>query len=651
MYETISPQDEISSYQPDQDICNLTNEIRKDAFFGQQILERPYVELNNRSVIQDENHGQLMFNAFVDTEVEDPNEAWKWRGTRSMARNKAIAMHANLTASFLLPMYSALNDQDEVDQEFSELMRDIIEWMAEPSNSNYQSSFLQVVFGALTNPVTYMGAEYCEVFQKIKEMQADGSYTIKQILDEVLSGFKCPVYSSSQILITNAYERNIQKQRRVIKRYYAEKKELEAKYGMHKNWGFVQDNGVRSLFNEENGLFYDVKDRHEKRNLCLVETSMCRREDSEIVFINGIYFGDDDIEMNAMKHRDNRNAPKINVVPFGYSRIGEHYFYYKSMMNCLSWDNMYYDGMSEITMNRALLETEFPVAISGSDKFDSDVVFPNSVVSFENENTKITKLMPDSNSNFAFEALDRTEKSMTDASLSETASGQLPDASQKAYTVAQAAAASKKLISAQGKSIAESILMYGDLMKDIAINNITAPQVDLIVGEKMALKYRSFLVQKKSGTKKKTKKIKFDPDLIGLELTDDAKTKKELKMLEESGYPNSDSSLHSINPEKFAELKYLTSIEIEEMFPKNQEYWQPVLLNLKQALAMDPFTNQEELTKKLMYSYFQSDADDMINKKPSAPAMPGANPQGGNTFGAMVQNKQLAGAAGNVAGQ
>ena len=237
----------ISSYQPSQEVTLFTSDVRKDFAIGDEILHRSYTELNDRSVIDDENRGQMMFNGFVDTSVENPREAWKWRGTRSAARNKGIAMHANLTGNFLLPMFSAQNDKDEIDRDFSEVMREIIEWMALPTNSNYQESFLQIVFGMIQNPVTFLGAEFIEVYQKIKVKQGKG-YETKEVFDEVLSGFKCPIYSSSQVLITNAYERNIQKQRRIIKRRYAEKSELEAKYGDHDNWEFVQ-NGVRSIYN------------------------------------------------------------------------------------------------------------------------------------------------------------------------------------------------------------------------------------------------------------------------------------------------------------------------------------------------------------------------------------------------------------------
>lgn len=612
----------VSSYQPSKEVVEATRQVKEDYNEGVRILEKSWVELNDRSVIEDQNRGQKMFNAYVDESIEDANEAWKWRGTRSMARNKGIVMHSQLTANFLLPMFVAQNENDEVDRDFSEVMGDVIEWMAQPTNSNYQQSFLQVALGMMYNPVTFLGAEWREVYQTIKEESGKG-YTKKEVLDKVLSGFKAPIWSANQILITNAYERNIQKQRAIIKRRYAEYEELEAIYGDHPNWAFVQ-RGIRSVYNDEDGLFYDVRDS-DHPTLCAEEIWYHRRSDCEIPFIGGIYMGDADVDANPIKHRDNHNNPKYNVVPFGYMRIGEHFFYYKSMMNALGWDNMAYDAMSEIVFNRAVLENEMPVAVSGVDKVDSSIIFPNSVVAFEDKDTKVSPLLPPSNFAAGFNVLRETEKSISEGSVNETIAGQLPDASQKAYNVAQAQANAKKNLSNIMHSLAESMILFGDLMKDIAINHITVPEVEELTGGRMKMKYKMFLLEnKKNGNKTSEKEIRFDESLIGMKMTDEEKLDTELKMLEESGYPKG-KSLMRVNPKLFAKFYYLTKIDIAQMFNKTAEYLQPLLMNLKTLLAQDPYIDQEGLDRQLLYSFLGSEGEELI--KEQSQQIPGL-PQG-----------------------
>lgn len=650
MIGDISKSSHLSMYQPPQPVQDFTSFVQKDYAQGQEILERAWVELNDRSVIDDENRGQMMFNAFVDTSVEDPDEAWKWRGTRSMARNKGIAMHAQLTANFLLPLFVAQNDEDEVDQDFSEVMRDIIEWMASPTNSNYQSSFLQIVYGMIKNPVTFMGAEYAQIMQTIRVRKADGTSMTKEIMDEVLSGFQAPIYSSTQVLITNAFERNIQKQRRIIKRRFVEKSELEARWSDHPNWTFVME-GQRAIFNSDDGLFYDIKDE-DHPYLVAEEIALDRRDDSEVTFLGGIYMGNDDVYNNPMLHRDNRDAPKYNVVPFVYNRIGEHFFYGKSMMNAVGWDNQLYDAMSEVVMNNALLEQDPPTVTSGGEKVDSEINFPGAIVASEDPNFKAQRIFPPKDFVAGFNALQATKESINEGTLSDTSSGNLPQASQKAYSVAQAAQAAKKIITGVGKSLGESVAMYGDLMKDIAINNVTAPQVDELVSGAMKLKYRSFMLDNKNiGGKTVSKHLHFDESLIGAEMTDADINDANLKLLEESGYPDNKAVLYRINPEKFAKFRYYCKVDVEEMFVKNAEYWQPVLLNLKQALIQDPYTDQEGLTRRVMRSYFNSDGDSLV-KKPGTlmpgetpVPVPGQTPGAGAGYAGQVNQKALSTAA------
>ena len=378
----------LSTYQPPKPVVDLTKQVKDEFSQGIDILNRSWEELNGYSVIDRMNKDQRTFNSFVDESIEDPNEAWKWRGTRSIARNKALAMHAHLTARLAIPMAFAQNEKQEEDRDMSNIMRDVLEWMA--VNSEYKKSYILVTMGALVNPVTYLGADYFEIFQKVKERTAEG-VSVKQVLDEELSGFRSPVYSADQILITNVYEQNIQRQRTVIKRLYKDHDDLKEKWQDHPNWGFVQK-GIKTVYSEDDGLFYDVFDESHPQ---LVEeaTAYSRTEDMEVPYLNGIYMGDDDVELNPIRHRDNRNTPKVPITPFGYERINEHFFYFKSLMNRVGWDNALIDAMYENTMNRETLDIFTPIQISGVDNIDTQVVFPGSVVAFSNENAEAKPIL------------------------------------------------------------------------------------------------------------------------------------------------------------------------------------------------------------------------------------------------------------------
>lgn len=629
-----------SGYIPPAEVIALTADVKRDYETGHELLNRPWTELNDRSIIEDENRGQMMFNQFVDTSIEDPNEAWQWRGTRSMARNKGIAMHANLTANILLPAFTAQNEDSEEDQEYSEVMTDTVAWMCDPSNSGYHASFLQIVFAMMYSPISYLGAEWCEVMMTIRDRTENGEYVDKEMIDEVLSGFQANVYGATEILRMNMFERNLQKQRAIIERKYVEIDELAAEFGEHPNFGYLKP-GVKYVFDEKDGLFYEYFD---EEHPTLVEKVVWknRRKDMEVPFIGGIYMGATNVRDNPIKHRDNKGAPKYNKVPFGYMPIGNHFACYKSMMNVVGWDHQLYDAMSEIIMNRSILEVDQPLGVYGAgekDKIDSEIIFPKAVVAFEDPQAKIMPILPKADLAAGYNALAATEKSINDASVDPVSSGAMPGGHQQAYVVATVQANAKKILSESAKLLVISMAQYGSLLKDIVINHVTVPQVEELVGGALKLKYRTLMLpNKEKNGRAVSKKIVFDDTLIGLDMTDEEKSRHSLKLLEETGYPHNKHTVIRVNPERYAAHSFFAKSDIEEIFVKNNEYWQPILTNLYTMLRQDPLADQEWLLRKLARAYFNTEGENLVRKQPleipgAQPAMdPAMQSQGGKTL-------------------
>lgn len=613
----------VSGYQPSPEVIDITSYVKLAYGEGYNILHREWEELNFYSVISRMNKDQRTFNSFVDESTEDPREAWKWKGTRSMARNKAMAMHAHLTAQYIVPGVFAQNEDQDDDEEMAEVMHDVVEWMT--VNSNYRPCFLLASMGMLVNPVTYLGAEYCEVLQKVKEKTENGVIT-KEMLDEELSGFQAHVYSADQILITNAYEQNMQKQRCVIERNYIDYEEAKAKYGDHMNWEYVTP-GIKSIYSEDDGLFYEVKDEDNNK---LVEEVIYknRREDIEAPFLNGIYFGPDNPEAAMMNHRDQRDAPRYNKVPFGYERINEHFFFYKSLMNKVGWDNMLLDAMYQNTMNREILDILPPLQVTGDDEFDSEVIFPSAVVSFENPEAKIDRVLPPSRGE-GYRAMQQIEASLSEGSVSDTTSGELPQASQKAFSVAQAQQNSKVLLGGVGKSLGESVAMYGQLMIDIALHHLTTAQVDEITGN---IKYRNFILENQEvNGKQVSKKIVFDEKLIGRRLSSNDVDKESIKLLDGKPLKENDKSIHKVNPHLFSKRKYMIRVEPDTMLPKNQEFEKAMAMELYTLLRQDPLIEPEALVRHLLTKHMGGKVDQFLAEQPAVSDIMGGGetPQSG----------------------
>ena len=601
-----------SLYQPDEKVSELTQYAKQVYDQGHRVLNQSYPELNDRSIIEDERIGKKIWNAYVDESTPDPFEAWKWQGTRSEARKRGVAMHAQLTAGFLFAGISAQDEDDKEDRAAGDFMRGLVEWMAE--NSDYTSSFIQVTMGMLMNPISYLGAEYAEVMQKVREKVNNG-WKVSEVLDEEFSGFRAPVYGSTDIMVTNPYLSpfNFQRQTCVIKNRYLDYSDAKKKYGNHPNFEYVQ-RGLISVFNEIDGLFYDVKD---DENPNLVKETICswRGDDLEIPYLNGVYMGNENTEWNPMKHRDLKNNPKYNVTPFGYGLISEHFFAYKSLMNTLQWEDSFYDEFSRNVLNKELLDLIPPTVSVGDEEgvVKTSTIFPGAHVTAKSKDFDIRSILPPSSGN-RYAALSEVKKSMEDLSISDVQSGQLPEASQKATAIIQSTLASKTLLRGVGRTMGQSIVAYTRLMVDIAVRYLSIVQVQEITGGMLKDRYRQFMLPNRISKGKRIGKVlRFNGDFVGKEMGEKEKKMYEIGLSEETGYPDSKSEIIEMNPEMAARMKYLISFDPEEMFSQNQQQMQVMLQNMYAQLRADPLIDPEALLREYMYAFFRSKGDDFIN--------------------------------------
>lgn len=595
----------ISAYQPSRAVTDLTKDF-KDAFGkGVEILNHSWEELNSYTFIDRENKDQRTFNAFVDESSSDPAEAWKWRGTRSLARDKAIDMHAHMTAVLAVPMAFAQNDKQEEDRQYSNAMRDILEWMA--VNSEYRENYVKIMLGILYSPIKWMGAEWVEAYTKIKERGDDGKVTDKEVLDEELSGFRAPVYSVDQILFTNVYEQNVQRQYKIIKREYKPYTDVESRWSWHSHWDYVQK-GIKTVYSSEEGLFYDVKD-DDHADLVEEATGYCRKTDTEVTFLNGVYMGDDDVDENLMTHRDNFNLPKVPLVDFGYERINEHFIGYKSFCNRVGWENALLDAKWENYMNRDELDLFSPMAMYGVEEFSTSVIFPGATVAIENPAAKVERLIPP-NQGAGERAITMLEDSIKGRSLSDVMGGQLPEATQKAYSVARSEQNAKTILRGMIKSVSFSVMKFGDLMIDIAIQHLSVAQWDEITG---AESYRTLVLKDQLVEGKQvSKRLVFDGSLVGKRMSPEQAEKAQLVMLSKIGWPHNKEHVYRINPHLFSKHKYLSRIEPDEMIEKNQAFEKAMAERMYALLRTDPLVSGDALVRKLLNANYRGEADEMM---------------------------------------
>ncbi|KKK72800.1 hypothetical protein LCGC14_2900260, partial [marine sediment metagenome] len=316
----------VSAYQPSRDVKTLTEQIKGDYMIGDEILHRPFEEFNGLSLIDRMNQDQATWLSWNPDQSLNPESDWRFTGIRPMTRNRVISTAAHLTSQLVIPMIHAQNDQDEEDKEAAYVMRDLLEYNIQ--HSNYEPAFLYGVISALVNPITYFKVSYSYATQEVWDKNKK-----KTVEDDELSGFQFFLIPADEILIGNAYEHDIQKQPFIIHKRYISYDTAKGLYGHHANWDFITP-GVNAIYNDDDGLMYDVDDD----NKILVEeaTYYSRRNDTEVPFVNGVYMGNENTEKNPMTHRTNRGKPKYPLASFGAEPVdGMRFFAYKSLVSKL----------------------------------------------------------------------------------------------------------------------------------------------------------------------------------------------------------------------------------------------------------------------------------------------------------------------------
>ena len=546
----------LSNYQPSHEEMELCLMVKKAYQDGDTLLNTPFREFNDKSFIQRMDIDQKNWLSWTPEPFEGEDD-WRWNGIRPITRNKVIATAAHLTAQLLIPNVFAQNDNDEEDKATANVMRELIEYNIK--RSNYETAFLYGVIGALVNPVSYFKVDYTKAYQEIWGEDGDK----QKVIDDVFSGFQNSLIAPEDILISNMYQYDLQKQDWIIeKKGYLSMGEAEALYGEYNNFEHVQG-GVKRILNED-GKFYDVVDVNDD----LVEY-ICyknRRKDTEIHFVGGVYMGNPNTEYNPFTHRTNKNKPKYNMAKFGYEPIDTMKFYaYKSLVAKMENDQLAADQQWAMFFDASTLATYPPTITMGAGKIDRSVIAPATVT----EIGKDAQINPLSiaNPGIALQALREAERSMEETSISNQMSGVEGDVEKtRGESVLLQQNASTNLGLAT-KMIASAVRQIGDLMVDDIIRYQSIAEVGEITGKET---YKTFLVDGKvKGGKEKTSYIRFTDRYMGTEMSDEEVEMDEYKLLEEAG---DNKEIYEVNPYLFSRMQYLITIDADKMMQKNDAF-------------------------------------------------------------------------------
>ncbi len=611
----------LSDYQPSQDVLDLTMQVKKAYQDAETIQQTPYKEFNNKTLLQRMDEDQRAWLSWTPEPYEGEDD-WRWNGVRPITRNRVISVAAHLTSQLLIPQIFAQNENDEEDRAAAAVMRDLMEYNIK--RSNYETSFLFGVIGALVNPVSYFKVDYTQAYQTIWD--ADGNK--EQVVDDILSGFQNSLISPEDVMISNIYQFDLQKQDWIIeKKGHLSYGEAEGLYGEHENFQYAQP-GIKRILNED-GKFYDVEDVNDDlmEHVCYKN----RRNDMEVYFLGGVYMGNSNTAYNPFVHRTNKNKPKYNIAKFGYEPVDTmRFFYYKSLVAKMSNDQEAADREWQMYFDSSFLATFPPTVTMGAGKIDRSVISPATNTELGKEAT-ITPLQI-ANPGAALGALREAERSLTESSQDPQMMG-VSDGTEKtkgeSVLLQQNANTNLGLAT---KMIATAVTEIGNLIVDDVIRYQTIGEVSEITGKTT---YKTFLIDGKvKGGQNRTSYIRFTDRYAGQTMSKDEKDMEEYRLMEEAG---EDRELHEVNPSLFARMQFLITINADQMLQRNDAFDRAFKLETYDRAIANPLVqmdaeSMQKITRDFLFEpLMKGEASKYIPniQKVASQIMPPTQEQGG----------------------
>jgi len=588
-------------------------ELTRDFGRGDLVRNQGYEEFNHKSLMDVTNRDRKVFNNYVPPKSSDPDEAWKANTMRPISRNKVISIAAHITSSLLFPQIFAQNEGDDEDKAASMVMRDLSLWSNE--QSDYAEKFVKGVVKALVDPAMIMYEGYAEVTRKIKEIQANGEWTEKEILDELYSGFQNMLVPVEELYIGNVYESDIQKQPFLIWRRVITYEEAKVKYQDSPNFSFV-DSGLKFFYSDASDGFYEMHDDSLEDGLVEELIYFNRYSDLELPLLNGIPMSDPDRPLQ-------RTDKKLPFAKTGYEYFGgTDFFYYKSLVDKLSSDQEVIDTLYNMIIDASFLQVMPPSVMMGDDELDSAVVVPGGVTALS-EDSKFQTIDTKNNLNAGLVVMQKVEASVSESSTAPLQAGQDTGGTPAtAFEISRQESNAKTVLGLFGKMIAQWVEEFGRLRCNTILQHMTVAQSSEVVGDASRLRFRKFLLPASEAAPGPTKKIEFDMDTPD---TEEGVMEMSFALMEEE--VKKGVTIAKVNPELFRRNKFLFKVKADFMPAQSEAVKKSLNLEAYDRAVQNPLLDQEKVTADFLIESYRPGESDKYMKKagPEAQQIQGGN--------------------------
>lgn len=628
-----------SVYQPNAEVLKLWAQIQKDYYVGYTLQHRSFDEFDGMSLLDRMRLDQQTFGAFVGATYLPKHKAWRWRGRKNTARNKIIGILAHLLAAMLFPYVHATNDEDEEDKMTARVMRILIE--NHLRKAKYEIKYLFIILSALVNPAVFVGVEYVEAMQRVKQRMADGHIKVIEAVDEILSGLNISIIPVDEVLLGDFYSGTGQVQRqpvvlRVRRISFDDARAMYSGKYFDENgkdlFGFVQAGKTRIVAaTQENQTLFDIDWTEADPNFVQEITAYYRSEDLEVKIVGGVFLGNtkDVYNSNPFSHRrmsvvgnDWISVPVIPIAMSGFEPMDPsgRFAWYKSAANKEYWDDKSQNAMHRILHDGTYLDVIKPFLISGVAKFDSTVMVPGATVAIPSGAVP-TPYSLGPNLAAAMQLMNKEEQDMSESTQDKIMDG-IAQAGVTATASIRAEQNARKVLGVFGIMIADLVTQIGELTKDCTIMHTTMGEIDATVPEAPRLKFKAIIARGMDKGRKVTNRIVFSDQMMGNDMTEDEKHTLEWALFDKAGGAETDQRIYMVNPFKFARTMYELWVDADQITDRsmgNDRIKNQVAFNMLTDPRVLPFVDPEAVVNDFVIDEYSDGDPERYKRKAGIP--------------------------------
>ena len=623
-----------SEYVPPTEVMGLFARVQKDFQTAYMLQQKPLDEFDGMSLLGRAKADQETFAAFVGMEYVASHKKWRWKGRKNTARNKLIGILAHVISGMLFPFVYAQNEQDEEDKVTAKAMRILIEERLK--QADYEVKFFYAVLTALVNPAVCVEVEYVEELTNIRQKAQDGTYSMKQVVDEAMSGLFLHIIPVDELLFGDFWSgtADVQAQPFVVRRRRISYDKARGKYQGRFSYNgkdlfdYVTAGKTKCMIPDAQNLtLFDIEQDEADKNFVDEVTIRYRKDDLELTWVGGVGMFDHARPYdNPIQHRRMMLAadkswytvPMYPIAMSGFEPIDPQgrFLWFKSAAFKEFWEDKKINEIDRMLVDGVKLDVMKPMFLSGVGKVDESVMAPGATVSMP-QGATATAYSLGSNLVQAYNTIVNAEKDMSESTQDKIMQGQ----TEKGVTATQTNEArtnARIFLGVFGFMVANLVTQIGELVKDCIIQHDTTGALDEFSSEGFRVKYRRFLARGKEKGKNVTNKIIFTDTYMGRQMTEKQKEKIEWELYRKSGGDDSDQRLWMINPYRFARTSYSMSVDADKIVMRSlgadRLEKQEAFERLMDPRVM-PFTDPEAVVTDFILEEYSDGDPDRYKKK------------------------------------